>query len=1066
MKVHISKLNYTCPHCSIGFSTLTSLWAHDKVHRPGNKPLLEPEDRQGIVAKPVVKESPSKLALAMKAAEVVLDCKKCGKRVRQVSYESHMNLHMGKRPFKCPVCPKAYPARRTLHRHMKCHKLEGGVQAGHSTASIEPTDLEPTDPEATEPVPTDPVPTDPVSTDSVPADPVPTDPVSTDPVLTDPVLTEMVVSIPVQVSVLSHGGWKEAPDGKLSVQSLPAVPLKSTSSANSTTDSTANRANGAKPFPCSFCDREYDYKKSLNQHIKLKHGNVRPAIRNVDSDKPFSCSLCDKKYTTKKSLDQHIRLKHSKATHNSDKPFTCPFCGGAYASKRSLKEHLQLKHCKPTRTVDNIKPFSCSLCDGVYATKKYLKSHVRRMHGSMGKSKSASLLTGRSTNRIIKQSHSSGGKAHTSKVTAAPAPLRSQGTSTGTREPTSGEASSKPCYPCSVCDHVLESLDEYKAHLYQHSNRSRFQCVACGRVYPNACKLWLHQRRTHKHFKRTTRQVPTQTTATVSERQPCVCSVCCRSYKSQSKLDAHMKMSHGPCPKCGSILSDMLHYKAHVKEHLRRRTFRCQRCSKRFYSTKSLNGHSCVVSSVMGQSKGKQVAACKSKKGVSSPSQSTMPQDPATMTVQPLIVQRADGSGRGYKCVFCGRVLSRMDHFTSHMNRHTGARPYTCEKCGMSFAHSAQKHRHCIKEHSSQRRAFPPKHNQTAKKQVTMSGLRKNRHTTSSENKIKKVAIVRPTDGKPKPTLDTQPLPGVEKLECGSPTLEPVDVAHRSGPSLSCGICGVTMQRYDSYMAHMTQHGMQSSKSSPTVATFRKHKKSAHSHHTQYQHGSSAGNKTDTGRRKFACTECGRLYKRKSDLTRHRHQYHPQPRLAATDMEVRGKEHLPSSRPEAPEAMQCEGTVESETERRKFACTECGRLYTRQGDLTRHRHRYHPQPQLPATDMEVSGKKRLPSLHPEAMQCEGTVESESGAEVNTGCDVEMGVEVECGTHDDGGVVPESLESPHDGKRVSECEVLPVCGEVQVGGREAEEGHTNPHSDTVFMKYGSWNVFFFADNTVS
>ena len=120
--------------------------------------------------------------------------------------------------------------------------------------------------------------------------------------------------------------------------------------------------------------------------------------------------------------------------------------------------------------------------------------------------------------------------------------------------------------------------------------------------------------------------------------------------------------------------------------------------------------------------------------------------------------------------------------------------------------------------------------------------------------------------------------------------------------------------------------------------------------------------------------------------------------------------------------------------------------------------------------MELRGKEHLPSSRPEApeaMQCEETVESESGAEVNTACDVEMGVEVECGTQGDGGVVPESLESPpRDGKNASECEVLPVCGEVQVGGSEAEEGRTNPHSDTVFMKYGSWNVFFFADNSVS
>ena len=934
-----------------------------------------------------------------------LNCKKCGKNLRKQSYKAHMNLHTGKCPFRCPRCPKAYPSQTSLKRHVKywCHKQKGGAKTGLSAASVEPTDT---------------------------------------------VSTEMVVSIPVQVSVLCHGNAKKTADSELATQSLPAVTLKSTGSASISTSSSAGRASSDKPFLCSVCNQRYATKKSLYDHDRRKHGNVHNSVggkksdnvHKVVSDKPFLCSICNQRYATKKSLYNHTRLRHGIANNvsdkpfpcslcdrgyfnkrslchhntlkhatrnvNSAKPFVCPLCNRTFASKKSLKEHIKRMRGKATHIVDS--SFSCSLCDGVYATEKYLRRHIGRMHGSLGQSKSAPLVTGRNTDRIAERKDSSMERVHISAATVASTPSRSQGSLTDAREATSGAVCSKPCYPCGSCDLVLESLEQYKVHLHQHSSRSRFQCVVCSRVYPNARKLWLHQRRIHKHFRRTTQQVPTA--ATVAKQQALVCSVCCRSYKTQNKLDAHMKLSHGPCPKCGIILSDVLHYKAHMKEHLRRRTFRCQWCSKHFYSTGSLRGHSCVIKSGVGRSKRTQVAAHKSKrKEVPSPLQCAVPQDPVKMALQPLIVPCANASGCGYKCVFCGKVLSRRQLFTDHMNIHTGARPYVCEVCGATFTGNAQRHRHWTKEHANSH-VHPPKQHQTAMKQVTMSSIGKSRHTptSSSEHKMvpsERVASETTDDELPtaKGSLNKQSL---LELECASSTHEQVDKTPHdrdsNGPSFSCGVCGTTMQRYDLYMAHMSQHNSrpthhcsQCPTSFPTVATLQRHMECAHS---QHQQGSSTGNKTDAESKQFTCTECGRSYKRQCDHTKHMQRRHPQPRHPAY-MQLRGREHLPPSPAEPPEAMECEETTDR-------------------------------------------------------------------MEVNSTCDVDMGLEVECGVQgDDDGVVPKPLESsPSDRGRGSECEVLPVCGEVQVGG--SEEGHTDPHSGTIFMKYGSWNVFFFGDNTVS
>jgi hypothetical protein len=38
-----------------------------------------------------------------------------------MTFQSHINRHLGKRPYKCPQCPKRFPQPSNLKAHQKTH---------------------------------------------------------------------------------------------------------------------------------------------------------------------------------------------------------------------------------------------------------------------------------------------------------------------------------------------------------------------------------------------------------------------------------------------------------------------------------------------------------------------------------------------------------------------------------------------------------------------------------------------------------------------------------------------------------------------------------------------------------------------------------------------------------------------------------------------------------------------------------------------------------------------------------------------------------------------------------
>ena len=79
---------------------------------------------------------------------------------------------------------------------------------------------------------------------------------------------------------------------------------------------------------CDQCDATYPVKKSLSNHKRLKHGDV----------KQFHCEHCVYSTFNKTHLEQHVRSLHEKIKE------ICESCGKEFSDKSHLNRHVRQFH--------------------------------------------------------------------------------------------------------------------------------------------------------------------------------------------------------------------------------------------------------------------------------------------------------------------------------------------------------------------------------------------------------------------------------------------------------------------------------------------------------------------------------------------------------------------------------------------------------------------------------------------------------------------------------------------------------------------------------------------------
>ncbi|KAH8373020.1 hypothetical protein KR009_010521 [Drosophila setifemur] len=110
---------------------------------------------------------------------------------------------------------------------------------------------------------------------------------------------------------------------------------------------------GDLPFKCTLCDRSFDGRGELGNHIQRVH-----------IGKTLKCSHCERTFAVISDLELHIRI------HTGHKPYVCEHCGKSFRLRSQMKLHVTAIHTK-------IRAFKCDMCPKDFIKKVDLTDHIK-----------------------------------------------------------------------------------------------------------------------------------------------------------------------------------------------------------------------------------------------------------------------------------------------------------------------------------------------------------------------------------------------------------------------------------------------------------------------------------------------------------------------------------------------------------------------------------------------------------------------------------------------------------------------------------------------------------------
>ena len=264
-------------------------------------------------------------------------CSKCGRALScNNSLKAHLNLHDGRRPYKCSNCPKTFYSSKSLSEHEKSiHWVIKMVTKGSKGNHLAATH-----------------------------------------------------SLNTQVPDVSASKARKA-KGKGEMKN--GLCGKASASVRSRKVHPICHVKASHKFKCSYCSRDYFSVKSLNAHLKAKHSlpkveTAREKSAIATNSHPFQKTSQETEDTVRKKQnvkctcgDINLNQQDYEASINvraDDQPYSCPRCQYAPCSSRTLKRRIEQKHKSKRRR------FLCTYCGRVLSDAQNYEMHCNK-HASI-----------------------------------------------------------------------------------------------------------------------------------------------------------------------------------------------------------------------------------------------------------------------------------------------------------------------------------------------------------------------------------------------------------------------------------------------------------------------------------------------------------------------------------------------------------------------------------------------------------------------------------------------------------------------------------------------------------
>lgn len=333
------------------------------------------------------------------------------------------------------------------------------------------------------------------------------------------------------------------------------------------------KATNGEYYTCSRCPQTFAFPEDLKRHMR-KHEKEEQGIcplcsktfatpeelpAHMNEVHNWTCSVCGKKFKLETALKKHeeahanglyycaqcnkffqkqSHYKRHMAVHKK-RENRCPHCNTVFIKVNAFKYHL--------RTHINERPYQCSCCLECFEHKEDYDYHCLR-HKKFKKERPYSCT-------------------RCDWAFATLAELAEHMTEHEGEEPAS----------CPICSRSFLNKNKLEKHMSIHTGERPHLCSICGNGFPSAASLKLHIN-VHTGYK------------------PFQCDQCPKSFSTSSSLKLHSRqhMEVRPkfeCPECGRTYGRKTELKMHQRYHTGDKPHACTCCNKRFISKDKLNVH-------------------------------------------------------------------------------------------------------------------------------------------------------------------------------------------------------------------------------------------------------------------------------------------------------------------------------------------------------------------------------------------------------------------------------------------------------------------------------------------